>query len=392
MKKIIFTLAIMATSFATAQVGIGNTDPKATLDVNVTTYTNGQLAGIAVTQLSGAQIVAMTTSGLKAGTLVYATSTSGIINSVGYWNWNGTAWRQVSSSTLYDTNGTLSSNRIVSQSDKTLQFTSNPTSGTSHFSVDDNTFSIDAINNRIGIGTNTPSNPLTVVNTGTIADLISVQNTGNTGTISSNAGIKIASANRNAVLSLLSGDAGEAYIASAKSSNGVLNGVLRFNNLDSSVEIGTTGGLIGFKMDASRNIGLGTSTPSTQLHTTGGVRFQGLSGTGSRMVVADSNGVLETQPISSTPSALNITVPTTDNYTVLETDAVIYRNLTASGTINFPSTLPAGKVFYIANTSGSFTWSITPQPINTGAVDIFAGYSHMVVTLGGGQIMVVSGN
>jgi hypothetical protein len=40
MKKIIFAIAIMATSFASAQVGVGNTDPKATLDVTgVTTAT-----------------------------------------------------------------------------------------------------------------------------------------------------------------------------------------------------------------------------------------------------------------------------------------------------------------------------------------------------------------
>lgn len=40
------------------------------------------------------------------------------------------------------------------------------------------------------------------------------------------------------------------------------------------------------------NIGIGTTTPSTQLHTTGGVRFQTLSGTGSRFVLTDANGNL----------------------------------------------------------------------------------------------------
>ena len=38
------------------------------------------------------------------------------------------------------------------------------------------------------------------------------------------------------------------------------------------------------------NVGLGTTSPSTQLHSTGGVRFQILAGTGTRMVVADANG------------------------------------------------------------------------------------------------------
>jgi len=40
------------------------------------------------------------------------------------------------------------------------------------------------------------------------------------------------------------------------------------------------------------NIGIGTTTPSTQLHSTGGVRFQILAGTGTRMVVADASGNL----------------------------------------------------------------------------------------------------
>jgi hypothetical protein len=93
MKKIILTFAILATGFASAQVGVGNTDPKATLDVNKASYTTGEQAGIAVTQQTAAQIEAMTTTDLKAGTLVYATTDTGTtINATGYWNWNGTTW------------------------------------------------------------------------------------------------------------------------------------------------------------------------------------------------------------------------------------------------------------------------------------------------------------
>lgn len=98
MKKIIYTLAILLSCFASAQVGIGNTDPKATLDVNKANYTTGEQAGIAVTQLTGAQIVGMTTTDLKSGTLVYATSTSGAIDVVGFWYYNGTTWSKVGAS------------------------------------------------------------------------------------------------------------------------------------------------------------------------------------------------------------------------------------------------------------------------------------------------------
>lgn len=188
MKKLLLTLAILVTSFASAQVGIGNTDPKATLDVNKATYSAGEQAGIAVTQLTGAQIVAMTTSGLKSGTLVYATNTSGLIDTVGFWYFNGTSW------------------------------------------------------SRVGA-----------------------------------------------------------------------------------------------------------------------------------------------------PSNLNVTVPTTDNYTVLDTDAIIYRSLTSPGTLTFPSTLPAGKVFYISNTSGTSDWALSPAPVNAGTTVIAANLSATVVTLGSGQIMVTTG-
>ena len=40
----------------------------------------------------------------------------------------------------------------------------------------------------------------------------------------------------------------------------------------------------------SGNVGIGTTTPSTQLHSTGGVRFQNLTGTGNRFVITDLNG------------------------------------------------------------------------------------------------------
>jgi hypothetical protein len=93
----------------------------------------------------------------------------------------------------------------------------------------------------------------------------------------------------------------------------------------------------------------------------------------------------------STSAVLAVTVPISDNYTVLETDAVIYRNITETALLTFPSTLPTGKVFYIANTSGSYDWILSPTPVNTSNNYIAAGSSLMVITLGGGQIMVPTG-
>ena len=61
---------------------------------------------------------------------------------------------------IYDGSGSLSSNpTIVTQAANKLQFTSTIIDG---FSIDGTTFSVDAANNRVGIGTATPPNIFTV--------------------------------------------------------------------------------------------------------------------------------------------------------------------------------------------------------------------------------------
>ncbi len=85
MKKIIIALLLIP-YLSIAQVGIGTSNPKATLDVNVNQgFTSGDLAGISFPQLTAAEINAITPNSPKVGTLVWATSTSGEINSIGYW-------------------------------------------------------------------------------------------------------------------------------------------------------------------------------------------------------------------------------------------------------------------------------------------------------------------
>lgn len=65
---------------------------------------------------------------------------------------------------IYTNDGTLTANRTVSQADKALDFTSTATAGTSHFTVDGTTLNVDAVNNRVGIGTATPATRLEVNN------------------------------------------------------------------------------------------------------------------------------------------------------------------------------------------------------------------------------------
>lgn len=78
------------------------------------------------------------------------------------------------------------------------------------------------------------------------------------------------------------------------------------------------------------NIGIGTSSPAEQLHTTGGVRHQSLAGVGSRIVYADSNGKLNTaaslNPIySQTSTAAPVSIP--DNSCVGSSGSIIVSGL-----------------------------------------------------------------
>ena len=58
--------------------------------------------------------------------------------------------------------GSLSENTTVTQAAYTLDFATTATGG---FSVDGTTFSVDGSNNRIGVGTSTPSSQLEISNT-----------------------------------------------------------------------------------------------------------------------------------------------------------------------------------------------------------------------------------
>ena len=68
------------------------------------------------------------------------------------------------------------------------------------------------------------------------------------------------------------------------------------------------------------NIGLGTAAPTTQLHTTGGVRFQVLTGLGNRLTQTDATGVLSPvtagtlgQVLTQTATGLTWAMPPSTN-------------------------------------------------------------------------------
>jgi hypothetical protein len=134
------------------------------------------------------------------------------------------------SSNIYNTDGTLTGNRTVTQGANTLAFTGTQTNA---FSVDGTTLSVDAANNRVGIGTTTPDTKLTIT---TPDNSFGFHQT-------------------NGTVSLKS------YIGS-----GVVSlGTTTANNLSF-----TTNNIPRMTIAAGGNVGVGTSTPSAKLEVSSG--------------------------------------------------------------------------------------------------------------------------
>ncbi|WP_370895970.1 hypothetical protein [Chryseobacterium gossypii] len=180
MNKKIFWVLITAlfSSSAMGQVGINSQNPQSTLDVTAKGGA-GDIDGLQAPRLTRAQLASKgnTLYGSdQRGALIYITDISGgdalgpriNIDAAGYYFFDGAVWQKVgngagsSAINIYNSNGTLAADRVVTQDDKSLSFISTATTGTSHFKIDGTTFNVDAVNNRIGIGTATPTEAIDV--------------------------------------------------------------------------------------------------------------------------------------------------------------------------------------------------------------------------------------
>ncbi|MFP8893237.1 hypothetical protein [Chryseobacterium sp. EZn1] len=195
----------------TGNVGINTVNPGTTLDVNGA-ITNRETAivisGNAVTipanisqvQLTGAATATVTITAPAAPNagqrlIVFNNTTGGFgatLNGVTIPNgkaleyvYSNSGWRSTDGGTvgvagvnIYNTDGSLTSNRTVSQGTNTLSFTGSQVNA---FSVDGSTLSVDAANNRIGIGTATPQRNLDI-NASALPIRVSNLGTATTGT------------------------------------------------------------------------------------------------------------------------------------------------------------------------------------------------------------------
>ncbi|MDH6253429.1 hypothetical protein M2347_003156 [Chryseobacterium sp. H1D6B] len=160
-KSILLTgTSMLVSSFAFAQIGINTPSPSSTLDITAknASGTSVNVDGLLIPRVDRQRAQSMT--GVPASTMIYVNSiatgtaagTAVNIDAVGYYFYNGTVWAklQTPSVNIYNADGTLTGNRVVTQGANTLAFTGSTVNA---FSVDEGTLSVDAANHRIGIGT-----------------------------------------------------------------------------------------------------------------------------------------------------------------------------------------------------------------------------------------------
>lgn len=260
--KITLILALLVAGIAQAQVGFNTTAPKATIDIVAKSTTGATPEGLLVPRVSKQK--AQTMNGVETSTLIYVNDIAGTsagsgvnINAVGYYYFNGTLWVKTDNdSNIYNTNGNLTGNRTVNQVGNTLAFTSTATTGTSHFSVDGTTFSVNAANNRVGIGTSAPNNLLD---------------------LGQSNGKKLA---------IWNSAAGDDFYGFGNAAN-----VLQL-----FAGAPATGNAL-MTLNKNGNVGVGTTNPQTNFHTIGTRRFENAAANsvsvGSVLTATDTNGTAE---------------------------------------------------------------------------------------------------
>ncbi len=168
MKNYLLLLTLLVNSIIFGQVGINTTTPGSTLDITAknSTGTDPAAEGLLIPRVDRQRAQSMT--GTPVSTLIYVNSISSgtltgtaiNIDAVGYYYYNGTVWIKLNAPlNIYTNDGSLNGNRTVTQGSNTLAFNGTAVNA---FSVDSNTFSVDAANDRIGIGSTAPTRKLHV--------------------------------------------------------------------------------------------------------------------------------------------------------------------------------------------------------------------------------------
>lgn len=166
MKKVILYLTVILANGAffhmqAQSVGIGTSEPQTILDIVSTTK------GLLIPRMTASQIEAIASP--DESELVYALTTDGsVVNQVGFWFYNFGVWMpftggSVAAQNIYNTDGTLTSDRVVSQNGNFLDF-------------GPNLLYLDGGSANVGINTDVPTATLDVNGNLTIQSLAGAKN------------------------------------------------------------------------------------------------------------------------------------------------------------------------------------------------------------------------
>ncbi|MCS3869950.1 hypothetical protein J3D55_002866 [Chryseobacterium ginsenosidimutans] len=326
--KKIYSLIVLFSmgTIASAQMGINTANPQVTLDIIGNAASTSSKDGVSAPLITRQQLaakIAGTYAAAQIGAMVYVTSATTPtgtvpslaqtveITSAGYYFFNGTIWKNVNdeSVNLYNSNGTLADNRVVTQGANTLGFNTNAVTG---FSVNGTGISVDGSSSpyKVGIGTATPVTILSAVNSvpGNTLDVLSagINNCGAAcgqgtarnltlfnfnGTNSQFAGIHFIAANS------ITGLSGAAIVGIDRDATNGYAG-LQFQTRNE------TNFAARMTIRSSGNVGIGTAAPTTALHvvsTADPLRLEGLqpsSGATSALTV-NSSGVVQMRNATS---------------------------------------------------------------------------------------------
>ncbi|MFS4471157.1 hypothetical protein [Chryseobacterium sp. T20] len=289
-KKLLLTgLLTIFSLVAKSQMGINTASPTATLDVTAknSTGTGSAVEGILIPRVDRQKAQSMT--GVPVSTLIYVnnittgttTGTAVNIDAVGYYYYSGTEWTKLNNPVnIYNADGTLTGNRTVTQGTNTLAFTGTQTNA---FSVDGSTLSVDAANDRVGLGTATPDTKLTI------------------STPDNSFGLN----HTNGTINL------KTYIGSGVASLGTTTANdLRFmTNNTQKMSITSTG-----------DVGIGTVTPQKKLHVSGSLQLDNDLNVGGTATTAGSPGTNGQFLISKGPgiapqwTSVSIPIPAPGTY------------------------------------------------------------------------------